>query len=145
MDWEKIMEHRLRQYPYKEKAIENIQNRIEFLDSNMYGLKSVMRDTEPVQGGGNKQEDVLLDRIVEKTLLESNIELCKYEIMEIDKALGVLEGEERQVIELFYLQLHRISVEKIIDKLHLSKSHLYRIRDKSLKKLTMYLYGKTEI
>lgn len=145
MNWEQVMMDKLKKYPYQLDAVVNIQNKIEFLNSDMYSLKSVMRDTEPVQGGGNKQEDVLIARVMEKTLLENNLKFVKYEINEIERAVDILDKDEKEVITLFYLQKYRMSVERMIDKLHCSKNTLYRTRNAAIRKMVLFLYGKIEI
>lgn len=142
MRWDKELEYKLREYPRKKAALPNMREKIKYLDKSIYMLKGSFRDTDPVQSGGCYQEDILLDKIVEKEELVKNIEDVEWDIKWVDKALNCLDDLELKVITRMYLDDVKISVKKLCEELHYEKSQLYRIKDKAIYKMTLELYGK---
>lgn len=141
MKWEKEMESKLKEYPYKRNALFNLEDRIQYLNSTMYGLGASFRDSDPVQGGGNKAESKFINRIVEKTELEKNLENVKSDLKWVEKGLKCLDPVEKKVIESFYLTDFKISKEKLAQEMGYNKQHLYKIKDKAIYKMTLQLYG----
>lgn len=62
----------------------------------------------------------------------------------MDGGLAVLDGEERLVLERFYIHRAKGNVERLCDELHLEKSRVYELKDKALRHFTIALYGLTE-
>lgn len=141
MKWEKEMESKLKEYPYKKNALTEIKNRINFIRDTIYSLKP-MGNTDPVQGGGSKQEDYLLNRIVEKNELEKTYKDLLYDVRFVDRALKCLNDKEKEVIELYYLNTVRLKIETICDRMGYEKSSVYRIKDDALKKMVIFMYGR---
>lgn len=141
MKWEKEMECKLKEYPYKRNALFNLEDRIKYLNSTMYDLESCFKDSEQVQSGGNRAESKFISRIVEKTELEKNLDKVKSDLEWIEKGLECLDPIEKKVIESFYLKEFKISKEKLAQEMGYNKQHLYKIKDKAIYKMTLHLYG----
>lgn len=142
MRWDKEVESKLKEYPRKLNAVTNLKHKISYLSDYIYTLKGSFRDTDPVQGGGCKQEDILLDRIVEKEELEKNLEYIEHEISWIQKGFTCLTDIEYKVIQQMYLNESRMSVDNICKSLGYEKSQVYNIRNTAVEKMTLELYGK---
>lgn len=142
MNWEKEVINRLKNYSYRRAAIKNLKEKINYLESNLTSVKSLTIDKDPIKGGGCKQEDVLINNIVEKDLLMRNLKHCQKEVEEIDKALNILTKTEQEVIQRLYLEKYKININNICDEMGYSKSNIYNISHSAIKKLALYLYGK---
>ena len=63
---------------------------------------------------------------------------------QVDKALSVLDDEERLVLDRFYIHRTKDSVGELCDRLNLEKTAVYDRREKALRHFTIALYGITE-
>ncbi|WP_019108115.1 DUF1492 domain-containing protein [Peptoniphilus senegalensis] len=142
MNWEKEVISRLKNYNYRKEAITNLKSRIRYIESNLTSVKTVSIDKDPIKGGGSKQEDILINNIVEKDLLLRNLKYCQREVEELDKAFEILTNTEYQVIQKLYLVNYRINLKDICNEMGYSKSNIYNISHVATKKLALYLYGK---
>lgn len=142
MRWDKELEGKLKEYPRKVASISNLKGRIAFLEEGLYTLKGSFRDTDPVQGGGSPQEDILLSKIMEKGELEKNLADVRHEIAWVDKGLACLTETELKIIQMMYLQEYRVSVEKVCRAVGYEKTQVYKIKGDALRKMTLELYGK---
>lgn len=142
MNWEKEVISRLKNYNYRRNAIVNLKSKISYIDSNITSVKSISIDKDPIKGGGCKQEDVLVNNIVEKDLLIKNLKFCQREVEELDKAFKILTKTEFEVIQRLYLENYKINIKNICDEMGYSKSNIYNISHAAIKKMALYLYGK---
>lgn len=142
MNWEKEVISRLKNYNYRKEAITNLKSRIGYIESNLTSVKTVSIDKDPIKGGGSKQEDILINNIVEKDLLLRNLRYCQREVEELDKAFEILTNTEYEVIQKLYLVSYRINLKDICNEMGYSKSNIYNISHTATKKLALYLYGK---
>lgn len=142
MNWEKEVISRLKKYSYRKAAIKNLKDKIDYIDSSIGNIKPITIDKDPVKGGGSKQEDVLINNIIEKELLLKNLKYCQREIEELDKAFKILTKTEFEVIQRLYLETFKINIKNICEEVGYSKSNIYNISHAATKKLALYLYGK---
>ena len=70
MNWKKEAENELRQYIDICNSLTNIRERVNAVEAEMTAVKA-SGSSVPVQGGGNRYEDALLDLIVEKDRLKA--------------------------------------------------------------------------
>ena len=142
MNWEREVEDRLRKYSYRLDAIDNLKEKLNYINSTLTSVKPISIDKDPIKGGGSKQEDILINRIMEKNLLEKNLKYCIKETQEIEKALKILTDTELKVVQSLYMSKIKISINHICSELGYSKSNIYNISHAATKKLALYLYGK---
>ena len=137
--WDKELEFKLKDLPLKIKAMNNLEERIKYLEESKYLIKPINTDSIPASGGITKQEDVLVNKLVEIEELKKNLEFTEKEVEWMKKGLLVLTDIEKEVINK--LCLDRVKVRKICEELGYEKSQIYRIKDQAIYKMTIALYG----
>lgn len=142
MDFEKETVRRLKKYTLLKLAIDNNREKIETLKEKLTSVKSTTADKDPIKGGGTVYENATLNNLAEQELLEENIKFCEREVKQIDKALKVLEPLEKKIIEMAYLDIERLSTQIICEKLYMEKTKFYKIKNFSVRKITLALYGR---
>lgn len=141
MDWKKIAAEDLRNYKCLQDSLKNLSSSIQNLEQDSISIRSGLSNTEPVKGGGTKQEDRLINTIVKKERMRLNYKTIKDLISMIDIGLNNLNDKELRVIQYFYMQNHRMPIECFCDKLGYEKTRIYEIKKEALKKFTITMYG----
>ena len=139
MNWKREAIDRLRGYEAQKQALENLPIEVRRLESVYTGLRSAAADRAPVSGGGEGREDAMLSNIVHRDELKARLWVTMG-----DKALSVLDGEERLVLERFYIHRAKGAAEALCESLNLERSAVYDRRDRALRHFTLALYGITE-
>lgn len=139
MRWDKELEYKLKDLPLKIKAMDNLEERIKYLEESKYLIKPINTDSVPANGGITKQEDALVNKLVEIEELKRNLHLMQKEIDWLKKGLLVLNDTEKEVINKFCFDM--VKVKKICEELGYEKSQIYRIKDQAIYKMTIALYG----
>lgn len=135
---------KLRGYEARQQALENIPAELARLESTFVSVRSARTDGTPVQGGGSGREDAMLSNIVHRQELERTLEQARLWVAVVDRALAVLDDEERLVLDRFYIHRGKGNVQRLCDELRLEQSSVYRRRDSALRHFTLALYGITE-
>lgn len=86
----------------------------------------------------------MLSNIVHRDELKRRLKEARLWFSMVDKALAVLDDEERLVLDRFYIHRVKGAVEALCESLSLEKSAVYDRRDKALRHFTLALYGVTE-
>ncbi len=90
----------------------------------------------PNLGGGSRYEDFLVCQISKKEELRIRLLIVTARKETLKRAVEVLKGKERQVIERFFLYGAAYgAAEDLMEKLSLEKSQIYRIKDAALDKI----------
>lgn len=144
MDWKREAADKLRNYEARKQATENIQEEIKRLEIEYTSIRSAVTAGPPVSGGGSSREDVLLNNIAHREELKRRLRDVRLWVSQVDKALGVLDADERIVLDRLYIHQSKASVIELCEKLNLEKSSVYRKRDNALRRFTIALYGATE-
>lgn len=145
MNWKGVAVDKLRNYEAHKQALENLPLEIKRLESAYAGIRSATSDDTPVSGGGgNTREDVMLSNIVHRDELKRRLKEARLWVDQVDKALAVLDDEERLVLDRFYIHRTKDSVGELCDQLNLEKTAVYDRQDKALRHFTIALYGATE-
>lgn len=144
MNWKREAADRLRGYEAQKQALESIPMELRRLESACTGLRSAAADRAPVSGGGEGREDALLSNIVHRDELKRRLKEARLWVAQVDKALSVLDDEERLVLDRFYIHRTKDSVGELCDRLNLEKTAVYDRREKALRHFTIALYGITE-
>ena len=120
------------------KAILNITRDIEAIEEEIYSLKPINFDT--IKGGG-KGNYRLEDKIQEKKDLETILRSNVVRLSNIELTIRQLKDTETVQI-LINLYINDIqNITQLEEKLHLSRSTIYRKRDKGLKDLSDIMWG----
>ena len=144
MNWKREAIDKLKNYEARREALENIPKEIKRLESAYAGIRSATTDGTPVSGGGNTREDSMLSNIVHRDELKRRLKEARLWVAQVDKALAVLDDEERLVLDRFYIHRTNDSVGELCDRLNLEKTAVYDRREKALRHFTIALYGITE-
>ncbi|MDE6590070.1 MAG: hypothetical protein K2K53_06960 [Oscillospiraceae bacterium] len=145
MDWKREAIDKLKNYEARRAALESIPTEIKRLELAYAGIRSAATDSTPVSGGGgNRREDSMLSNIVHRDELKRRLKEAKLWVAQVDKALAVLDDEERLVLDKFYIHRAKGNVGELCERLNLEKTAVYDRRDKALRRVTIALYGVTE-
>lgn len=144
MNWKYEAIDKLKGYEAHKRALENIPREIKRLQDVFTCIRSAATDSTPVSGGGNTREDTMLSNIVHREELERTLKQAKTWVKMVDAGLGVLDDEERLVLERFYINRAKGNVDRLCEELNVEKATVYRRRDGALRHFTIALYGVTE-
>lgn len=143
MNWKHEAIDKLKGYEAHKAALISIPEEIERLESAAHSIRSATADGTAVSGGGNKREDMLLSNIVLREELDRKLEQAKLWVSVVDRSLGVLDADERRVLDLMYIHRQPGSIERLCSELNIEQASVYRRRDVALRKVTIALYGIT--
>ena len=143
MNWKQEAKEELRNYERLKMSLQNIMGRIQSIEEQKFSLKSSSDDT-PVQGGGCKYEDRLLNLVVEQERLKHTYKANKLRVSLIEKGLAALNDIERTVITEFSTSKACTAVDIISEKTGYERAQIYRIYDSALYKFTIAEYGIPE-
>jgi ArpU family phage transcriptional regulator len=141
MNWQNEAIEDLKKYTQMRESLENIRERISALKYSYTAIKPATMDTTPVMGGASKNEDRLIDNIVERQRLEYTFKATKKIVDLIEKGLNDLDGKEKLVLERFYIYRTSGHVERLMDELNYEHRRIYQIKDEALYKFTIKMYG----
>ena len=144
MNWKREAIDKLKNYEAHKQALECLPKEIRRLESAYTGIRSATTDGTPISGGGSTREDSMLSNIVHRDELKRRLKEARLWVAQVDKALAVLDDEERLVLDRFYIHRTKGAVEALCESLNLEKSAVYGRRDKALRHFTLALYGATE-
>jgi hypothetical protein len=125
-------------------SIDNTAERLAWIESEMTSVKSASAGTTPVQGGGNKYEDRILDLIVQKQRLQLTRSANEIRLGLIDKGLAALTDTERQIVITFAENRSGVAVEILRDRTGYEQAQIYRIYNEALYRYTIAEYGIPE-
>ena len=143
MNWKEEAKKELRNYEALKQSIPNIKERIASIRARKTALKSGV-DSTPVQGGGNKYEDHMLDLLVEEERLKYTLQANRIRLGLIERGLSVLTETECTVALEFASNRPGIAIELLRDKTGYEQAQLYRIWDAALYSFTIAEYGIVE-
>lgn len=141
MNWQKEAIFDLKNYQPRKQSLENIKERIRALQEKSRSIKSAFSDATPVQGGGNRMEDALINNIVERQRLALTYSATCRLVRLTERGLNGLAERDRLILNKFYIERAPGNVEQLMEDLHIEKSQVYRIKDNALYNLTIGMYG----
>lgn len=144
MNWKNEAMDRLRQYDAMRLAVMNIPQEIKRLEAASTAIRGAHIDGNAIQPGSSRREEAILDNMMSRQELMWRLEQAESWLSCMDRALGALSGEEKLVLQRFYINPEKGSVERLCSELGLESSSVYRKRDKALRHFTVALYGSAE-
>lgn len=142
MDWKRAAIEDLKLYHRRRDSLNNLKDRIQALKEHYLSVKcSLGSDAAPVKNGSSKIEDRMLNNIVERERLTHTYKATRRLVELTERGLKGLDDKERLVIERFFVTKERNHVERLMDELHVEKSHVYRLKDRALYNFTVTMYG----
>ena len=143
MNWKDEAKNELRNYREIRESIQNIKDRIASVRIRKTAIKSGS-DSTPVQGGGNKYEDRLLNLIVEEERLRYTLQANKIRLGLIERGLSVLTELERDVLITFTDCRSGEAIELLRERTGYEQAQIYRIYNIALYRFTLAEYGIPE-
>nr|DAP82314.1 MAG TPA: Protein of unknown function (DUF722) [Caudoviricetes sp.] len=144
MRWDVEAIAKLREYTVRKAALDNLPAEIERLEQEYGRIRSATTDGTPVRGGGNAREDMLLSNICLREELKLRLADTQEWIATMDNALAALTDEERLVLDRFYINPHKGSIDRLCGELNMELAGVYKRKGKALRRLTIILYGCVE-
>lgn len=144
MNWVREAESKLRDYSVKAQSLESATERIAQLELEMSCVRSATTDGTAVHGGGNGREDALLNNIAERDELERVKRQTAGWLEWMNGALTALSGEDKDLLDKFYINRRKGHVERLCEEMHIEKSEVYRRKEKALRRFALALYGSVE-
>ena len=137
--------NRLRDYQARRMALNTIPEQIESLEMQYGAIRSAHKDGTPVKGGSCTREDMLIDNIMKRQVLERNLDIAKAEIEITEKALSVLKEDERKILDLFYMNRQRGYIDRLCTELFVEKTKLYDMKNEALRKFALATCGTVDL
>ena len=144
MNWKYEAIDRLKTYELKKNAVQSIPRQIEALELEMTVIRSTFSDSEQVDSSGGRSEDAMLSNIVKREELGRALELAQKSVKLTEAGLRMLDQEEQEVLDRFYIHPVHGAVMDLCDILGLEQASIYRRRNEALRKFTLAIYGCVE-
>lgn len=130
---------RLKKYKYDLDYIDMKIDKRNNLRASIDGIKACMSDSEAVQGGGSTQEEKIIKVIDKINDIDREIKQIKLENADIRYAINNLKDEEYKSIVYHIWINNDMTMEQMGNKLHLSKSAIWKKSDHALKAISKIL------
>jgi hypothetical protein len=137
--------NRLRDYSARRMALATIPSQIEALSLQYEAIRSAHKDGVPVKGGSCNREDMMIDNIMRRETLHRNLDIAKAEIEITEKGLSVLTGDERKILDLFYMNRQQGYMERLCADLFVEKTKLYEMKKEALRKFALATCGTVDL
>ena len=144
MNWQKEAINDLRNYRQRKQSLENMAERRAALEDRFKSIRCVSTDAEPVQGGGSRMEDSLINNIVERDRLYWTMQATQRLVDLTEKGLAGLDNRQRMVLEKFYVDRPQGYIDWLCDYLCVEQAQVYREKDDALYRFTISMYGMPE-
>ena len=143
MIWKNEAISKLKQYSAKLLALENIPLEIQQQYLAMASIRSADPDSVPVRGNSTREDAILNNMTYRGELMESYAQ-TKLWVDSVNRALGVLNQEERTLLDRFFIYAEPKAADRLAGDLHMDVKTVYRRKDEALRKFVVALYGVAE-
>lgn len=134
---EKLEEHNLLL-----SAEENLRMEIKALILDKDCMKAQRLSHTPGGGSGSGEpDDKIANNIARRIELNNRLRCTRLRINQIKKAMECLEDKEKTVLEILYVNGSYKNIDYACQRLGYEKSNIYKLRDRSLRKLARALLG----
>ncbi|MCT4543280.1 MAG: hypothetical protein N4A63_07045 [Vallitalea sp.] len=131
----KKLERILSNYRYYKKMIQVYKNRLEQDNT----IKGISYDKEKTQATNKFHSDVETN-VLKNEELQYRIDSLQNTINNIDNALNLLDGDERIVLQKYYI--NNLSWVAITQQVHISRRQCIRIRDDAIDKMQSIFFSQ---
>jgi len=131
----------LRDFNDQAWKLENDAQRISELDSEMTAVRGAALSPTPVQGGGTRMEDMLVNTIDKKAVYEHGYKQAEEYHRELLPAWERLTDAERFMLKARYVNNDEYNgISAIMEYYHISRTEAYNRSNKALRRLTKLLF-----
>ena len=144
MNWQKEAITDLRCHEKRKAALESLADEIRELRGRTYGSSSPATDAVPVQGGSSTAEGRWIDAIDEMERKKEAYRLTKRRVEAVERGLAALDGQQREILEAFFINRVQGHVQALAEKYHVEQSRVYQMKDQAVRDFTLARYGISE-
>lgn len=144
MNWKQEAIEKLEQYGAKKQSLQIIPGEIARLEAAASRLRGIQTDSVSVKTSGSRHEDALLSNIMQREALDWSLDQAKQWVCQVDAGLSVLNAEERQILDRFYINGEKGAADDLADDLAMDVKTVYRRKDAALRRFTIALCGCVE-
>lgn len=141
MNWQKEAINDLRNHEKRKAALESLADEIRELRGRTYGSSSQAADAVPVQGGSSTAEGRWIAAIDELERKKEAYRLTKRRVEAVERGLAALDGQQRMVLDVFFMNRVQGGADYLAQKLHLERTRVYELRESAIRDFTMARYG----
>lgn len=143
INWKNVAVGRLKEYQAKKLSLENIPMEILQHELALENIRSADPDSVTVRSSST-WNDPRINCMVMIESLRLSLRQTKLLVESIDRALGILNQEERILLERFFIYAEPKAADRLAGDLHMDVKTVYRRKDEALRKFTIALYGMAE-
>ena len=140
MNWRQEARDQLAAYEYNRNALKSMELMSKQIEMELRSTSGQKLDA-PIRGSGGDYEDFRLNRLVKLENLRNRIRQIETWLAAMDSALQTMSPEDRLVLGRLFIHPYKGAVEQLCQELSLERTTVYRMRDKSLERFTLALYG----
>lgn len=144
MNWKEEAKKELQMYEALKSSVINVQERLKWCEAQKTSVQSANTGTVPIQGGGSRYEDRLLDLIVQADRLRLTLNANRIRLKLIERGLAALSKQDRLILTVFAENKPGDAVEILSEKLYLERAQIYRLWNAALYRFTIAEYGIPE-
>lgn len=145
MDWKLEAIDKLKHYAARSQSLIWTADELQTLSLQLTAIRSGTSDSTPVSGGGGGREDAIISNIAKRRELRLTRLIAKRLVKQVDDALGMLDEQERIILDRFFIHHAKGNVERLCGELNLEKTQVYSLKDRALRRFTITLYGLAEL
>lgn len=144
MNWKQEAIKDLQNYRKRKAALENMRQAIHLLGEDYCSLKGISMDSVSVQGNTGGTEAWMLNNIIKRERLKTNIAATEAWLTLIENGLRALTDQQRDILTEFYINRNPGHVERLAERYHIEKSKVYNQKNQALYDFTLLMYGVTD-
>ena len=144
MNWKQEAIKDLQNYRKRKAALENMRQAIHLLGEDYCSLKGISMDSVSVQGNTGGTEAWMLNNIIKRERLKTNIAATEAWLALIENGLRALTDQQREILTEFYISRNPGHVERLAERYHMEKSRVYEQKERALYDFTLLMYGVTD-
>lgn len=138
--WEYFTVGKLREYERMKDAVANLTEELERLEAESVGLRCSL-GSEPVQGGGNKQQENAINNLAMRWELKNQLDKVNRWLAPVERALASLSAEDRMIVERMYISRGSRAEIELCEELNMDRTTIWRRCNTAVFRLSVALYG----
>lgn len=139
--WKSKAKELLEDHEAKKQSLVNIPERIRELEENLARIRCSKTDSVRVKSSGGSRDNEYIENIVEREMLQKNLEDARELVGRVNSALSVLSDEEKKLLERFFIKKEREACFNLAEELKIDRKTVYYRKEEALRKFTIAMYG----